>query len=129
MKYLLDTHTLIWYTENDPKLPEIVKTLFLNSNDDFYISIATLWEMSIKIKKGTLIINRNFEEVIELIFSSGFKFLPISYNHTNELLKLPLIHKDPFDRMLVTQTIYEDMVILSKEALFDSYGVKRFWLN
>lgn len=128
MKYLLDTHALIWYSENDPKLPQKVKELFYNSNDEFYISIATIWEMSIKIKKGTLIINRNFDEVIDFIFLSGFKFLPISYQHTKELLKLPFYHKDPFDRMLVTQTIYEDMTILSKEDLFDSYGVKRYWI-
>lgn len=128
MKYLLDTHTLIWYSENDPNLPFKVKELFDDSNSEFYISIATLWEMSLKIRKGTLIINRNFDEVIDLIFNSGFKFLPISYQHIKELLKLPLYHKDPFDRMLISQTIYEDMTILSNEVLFDSYGVKRYWL-
>lgn len=129
MKYLLDTHALIWFSENDPKLPQKVKELLNNHYDEFYISIATIWEMSIKIKKGTLIINRNFDEVINLIFLNGFKFLPISYQHTIELLKLPFHHKDPFDRMLITQTIYEDMIILSKETLFDFYGVKRYWLN
>lgn len=89
-------------SENDPKLPQKVKELLNNPYDEFYISIATIWEMSIKIKKGTLIINRNFDEVINLIFLNGFKFLPISYQHTIELLKLPFHHKDPFDRMLIT---------------------------
>ena len=127
MKYLLDTHALIWFSENDSQLPERVKLLIENYNNEFYISIATLWEMSIKISKGSLIINKTFDEIIKIIFSNGFLFLPITFHHTRELLTLPVIHKDPFDRMLITQTLYENMTIISKEDLFDNYKVNRFW--
>ncbi len=127
MKFLLDTHTLIWFSEDDEKLPLKIRNLFNDNTNEFYISIATLWEMAIKINKGTLLINRSFDEIIELIFLSGFNLLPISHYHTKELLKLPLIHKDPFDRMLITQTKFENMILLSNELLFDFYEIIRMW--
>ncbi len=128
MKLLLDTHALIWFVEDDKNLPESLRSILNNKSNQIFISIGSLWEMSIKISLDKLIINKTFEEVLDLIKSNGFVLLPISEDHLSVLLKLPFIHRDPFDRILVSQSLKENFVFVSRDIIFDSYKVKRIWL-
>ncbi len=127
MKFLLDTHALIWFVEDDEKLPDSLRTILGNKKNQISISIGTLWEIAIKISLEKLVINKTFEEVLQLVKSNGFGILPISEDHLTVLLKLPFNHRDPFDRILANQSLAGDFVFVSKDDVFDSYKVKRLW--
>lgn len=127
MKLLLDTHALIWFVEDDEKLPNSLSTILGNRRNQIFISIATLWEIAIKISLEKLVINKTFEEVLHLIKSNGFEIIPISEDHLSVLLKLPFFHRDPFDRILASQSLVGDFVFVSKDIVFDSYNINRLW--
>ncbi len=118
MNLLLDTHIFIWATQDDPKLPSSIKTLILNA-DCVFISIASLWECSIKIGLNKL--EMNFEKIISMIEHRGFQILPVKLEHLSQLLKLPLIHKDPFDRLLVAQAQVEPLLLQSIDPAVLAY--------
>lgn len=98
---------------------------------EIFISIASLWEISIKTALGKLIINGKYETVIDDINDNSIQILPINFAHTVEQNRLPLHHHDPFDRIIVTQAIFEDMNLISADAGFDEYlkgkAIKRIW--
>lgn len=125
MKILLDTHALIWFVEDDEKLPDSLKVILSQKNNSIFVSVASLWEMAIKISLNKLSISVSFDEVIELVKSNGFEILQISESHLSELLKLPFIHRDPFDRILVAQSSSEDFLFVSRDEIFNSYEVRR----
>ena len=127
MNILLDTHALIWFVEDDEKLPDSLKVILNEKSNSIYISIASLWEMAIKISLNKLSISVSFDEVIELVKSNGFEILQISEFHLSELLKLPFIHRDPFDRLLAAQASFEDLLFVSCDEIFNSYNVRRLW--
>lgn len=127
MKLLLDTHSLIWFVEDDEKLPNSLRNIIGDKKNQIFISIATLWEIAIKISLDKLVINKTFEEVLYLMRSNGFGIIPISEDHLSVLLKLPFFHRDPFDRILASQSLVGDFVFVSKDIIFDSYNVNRIW--
>lgn len=127
MKLLLDTHALIWFVEDDERLPDSLRTILGYKNNQIFLSIATLWEIAIKISLGKLAINKTFEEVLQLMKSMGFEIIPISEDHLSVLLNLPFFHRDPFDRILASQSLVGDFVFVSKDVVFDSYNVNRLW--
>ena len=127
MIFLLDTHALIWFVEDDEKLPDSLRNILGNKKNHIFISIGTLWEIAIKISLEKLVINKTFEEVLHLVKSNGFGILPISEDHLSVLLKLPFIHRDPFDRILASQSLAGGFVFVSKDIVFDTYEVKRLW--
>ena len=132
MKNILDTHTFIWFVEGSPELSKNARNIIENINNDNYISIASLWEMSIKVGLGKLILKvGDFAKIIDSINENGFQILDINFQHTVENSKLPLIHRDPFDRMIISQGIVENMHIIGKDAIFDDYlkdkRIKRIW--
>ena len=127
MDLLLDTHAFIWFSEDSPSLPEISKQLIKNSNNNSFISMASLWEMSIKISLNKLKCSIPFEDLYDLIIENGFEILPISFNHLVKQNQLEYYHRDPFDRLIISQALFEDMLLISKETIFDQYDVKRIW--
>jgi PIN domain nuclease of toxin-antitoxin system len=127
MNLLLDTHALIWFVEGDDTLPEKVKIILNNEKNTVMISIASLWEMVIKISLDKLTIAHSFEQVLSLIYSNGFEILPILPLHLNTLLDLSFFHRDPFDRILAAQSLAENIVLVSKDEIFDSYRINRIW--
>jgi PIN domain nuclease of toxin-antitoxin system len=127
MKYLLDTHALIWFLEGDARLSETAKAIICNDSVDIHVSIVSLWEMAIKLSLGKLKLSQTLEQIMAELLQQNIALLPIQTAHLIPLLSLPFEHRDPFDRLLISQALVEDMGLLSNEALFISYGVDRVW--
>lgn len=127
MKLLLDTHAFIWFVDNDARLPQKTKNQIENINNTIQISIASLWEIAIKISLEKLKISEPLEKIIELIADNGFEILPILPEHIIDISRLEFHHRDPFDRIIIIQGLTENLLIVSKDEIFDKYGVKRIW--
>ena len=125
--YLLDTHALLWYAGNDPRLPLSVAELIADTSVGLVISRATLWEIAIKDSLGKLILPRPYKEWMALVRSFDFQLVEIKDEHLETLLTLPHHHRDPFDRLLIAQAITENLTLLSRDAHFASYPVEVRW--
>ena len=127
MKLLLDTHTVIWFIEKNPRLPNHVRDMLEDESNNIYVSVVSLWEISIKTRQGKLIFNNSLADTALSLRSNGFHFLAIRPDHVYRLDALELHHKDPFDRMLIAQTLASDFVLVGCDEVFDRYGVRRLW--
>ncbi|UYZ61785.1 type II toxin-antitoxin system VapC family toxin [Hymenobacter weizhouensis] len=125
--YLLDTHTLIWYAGNDPRLPAATAELIADTTVSITISRATLWEIAIKDSLGKLILPQPYTQWLQVVRSYDFQVLEITDNHLNQLHTLPHHHRDPFDRLLIAQAISENLTLLSRDAHFSEYPVRVQW--
>jgi len=125
-QFLLDTHTFIWLTEDSPNLPNHLRVM-LNTADLVYVSIASLWEISIKLKLGKLLLKQSYESIGPAIENSDILLLPIDFKDTAQLLNLPLHHNDPFDRILIAQAINYSLAVISTDKKFDAYPIQRLW--
>jgi PIN domain nuclease of toxin-antitoxin system len=123
---LLDTHAFIWYSENDPKLPESVK-IDIENADRVYLSIASLWEIAIKLSIGKLSLRSNYESIESSLEPAGINLLPISFADTVRVMNLPLHHRDPFDRILIAQAIDRSLTLVSCDAAFTAYPIQIKW--
>jgi PIN domain nuclease of toxin-antitoxin system len=127
MKYLLDTHVFIRYAVGDEKLSTNARSI-IESYHERYISIASIWEMAIKISIGHLSFTKPFQEVVNHQFKiNEYQLLPIEFEHLFKLSTLELHHRDPFDRLIISQAIVENISIVSADEVFDSYNIKRVW--
>lgn len=127
MNLLLDTHVLIWFINGDNKLFVKAKNLIKNINNKCYVSIASIWEIALKISLGKLDINGGFDEISSIMDTYEFELLPISYEHIQQLLKLEYHHRDPFDRIIISQGIVENVDIISIDSNFRLYPIKIIW--
>ena len=128
MKLLLDTHVLILSAENPTKLSERVTNLLNDTSNSWVISIASIWEMQIKIQTGKLTLDLPLHELIEIQQQfNELQLLQIKSSHIYALRDLPNHHRDPFDRMLITQAIIENMPLISIDKVFESYSVAKIW--
>lgn len=127
MSYLLDTHTFIWFLEGSDQLSSKARKAIESENAINYVSIATLWEMAIKISLKKLELNMPFEFISDKIAQNGFQILPIAINDTLTLSTLPFHHRDPFDRIIITQCINNKLIAISKDQFFDSYSITTIW--
>jgi PIN domain nuclease of toxin-antitoxin system len=123
---LLDTHTLLWFLNDDIQLPVTVRQR-IEAADDVFVSIASLWEISIKLNIGKLMLTTPFESIDADIAASNIVILPITFADTVRYRSLPLHHRDPFDRMLVAQAIDRDYILVSRDGALDAYGVTLLW--
>ncbi len=123
---LLDTHAFIWYSENDSKLPEPIK-LEIETADRVYVSIASLWEIAIKLSIGKLSLRSNYESIEASLEPAGIILLPISFADTVRIMNLPLYHRDPFDRILIAQAINNSLTLVSCDAAFTAYPIQLRW--
>ncbi|GAB2565917.1 type II toxin-antitoxin system VapC family toxin [Spirosoma areae] len=121
MKYLIDTQIFLWFISGSVELSEKAKEIIEDEGNEIIISIASLWEISIKTALGKLAINGNYETVIDDITENLIEILPISFIHTVEQNRLPFYHKDPFDRIIASQAIVEEMDLISSDLIFDDY--------
>ncbi|MEH1949901.1 MAG: type II toxin-antitoxin system VapC family toxin [Nostoc sp.] len=124
--FLLDTHVFIWLTEKDSSLPENLR-MMINSADIVYLSIASLWEIAIKLNIGKLSLQRSYETIGSALDTSDILIIPISFADTVPIRSFPLHHGDPFDRMLIAQAINHSLIIISRDKKFDAYSVQRMW--
>ena len=119
MKLLLDTHILLWVMQDAPQLGRPARRL-LNDAEAIYVSSVSLWEITIKSALGKLRVDQNeFDAQLEKI---GFAPLPVTWAHTRGLRTLPLLHGDPFDRMLVAQAMSEPLHLLTRDAVLKTYS-------
>ncbi len=123
---LLDTHTFIWLSEDDPNLPTSLRTTIENT-DQVLVSIVSFWEISIKLNIGKISLKEDFNSIETRFQETKFILLPISITDTIQLSHLPTHHKDPFDRILIAQAINRSLPIASRDVAFDVYNVQRLW--
>jgi PIN domain nuclease of toxin-antitoxin system len=116
---LLDTHVVLWWLTDDPTLSDDIKTR-LDHEPDVHLSSATIWEVAIKQAIGKL---KEPADLPERIRDSGFRGLPITFEHAIAAGRLPLIHRDPFDRMLVAQARCEDLTLVTRDVDIKKYEV------
>ena len=128
MKYLLDTHTLLWIVKDDPQLSNKARKCFLDEDNDIYVSIASLWEVAIKLSLNRLTIEQSLNDFYnEHVTGNDIRLLNINIDHLVKLESLEHYHRDPFDRLLACQCLVEKMPIISKDKIFAKYSVKRVW--
>jgi PIN domain nuclease of toxin-antitoxin system len=128
VKILIDTHVFIWYIQNSERLPTSVATLINDGSNEILFSIASIWEMAIKQSTGKLNLGVPYIGFIEKQMRlNNMKLLPISLNHIELVTTLPFHHRDPFDRILIAQSITEDIILLSADSVFSLYPVQRVW--
>ncbi|MBD2456639.1 type II toxin-antitoxin system VapC family toxin [Nostoc sp. FACHB-87] len=120
MNYLLDTHTLLWWLNNDLKLSREAREIISNPENKIFVSAVSAWEISIKKATGKLSAPDNLAEAISV---NCFESLLISIEHGLKAGSLPNYHNDPFDRMLIAQAMSENLIIISRDAQFSQYGV------
>jgi len=127
MPYLLDTHTFLWFISGDKQLPESVVKKIENISEPCYISIASFWEIAIKIQIGKLKLEISLEELYRFAEINQIEIISINEKHLVTLLKLGLIHNDPFDRLIIAQAISEKLIVVTKDKEFKKYKVKQQW--
>lgn len=131
MNLLLDTHAFLWFIDNDPRLSSYSTSLIEDDANSTWLSMASVWEMAIKINLGKLKPldpSIPFETAIRSQLSiNGFHLLSVDISHTARTIGLPMHHRDPFDRLLVAQALQESMAIVSMDTVLDGYGVQRLW--
>ena len=119
MRILLDTHVYLWHVTDDDQLSPEAKSLILAS-ESIHISAATLWEVAIKVRLGKL--REDLADLIDKMEESGFLELPVYSRHTAQVAQLPLLHGDPFDRMLVAQAISESLFLITADSQLLQYS-------
>jgi PIN domain nuclease of toxin-antitoxin system len=128
VKFLLDTQAIIWFNLEDPRLSDVALGRISEDENQIYVSPASYWEMAIKISKGTLKIAVPYDEFWPAgIQNVGLEVLHIDIRHTSQLIDMPFHHKDPFDRLLVAQSLTDGLPIISCDSILDAYGVQRIW--
>ncbi|WP_461246330.1 type II toxin-antitoxin system VapC family toxin [Treponema sp. R6D11] len=127
MDYLLDTHAILWFFNGDDKLPDKAKSIIEVPQHIKYVSMASVWEVGIKVSIGKLEFPENTKGFIYQIKKHGFVLLPISENYIIESETLPLIHRDPFDRLLVATAMSEQMTLISADKNIAQYNVPLVW--
>jgi PIN domain nuclease of toxin-antitoxin system len=128
MNLLLDSHTLLWFVWDDPQLSAAARTLIVDPSNRKLVSLASCWEIAIKVSIGKLSLGEPCATFLPReITQNNFELLPIELRHATAVETLPHHHRDPFDRLLVTQALLEQLPIVSTDGVFDSYGVTRMW--
>ena len=128
MRALLDTHAFLWWVTDDTRLSARARETIGDGANEIYVSAATGWELAIKARLGRLEVPGDFEAFItDQIALNGFRVLAIELAHALRVHGLAGHHRDPFDRILVAQSLIEGLPILSRDAQIAAYGVERVW--
>ena len=128
MRLLLDTHALIWWLAGDAALSVAARTAITDESSEIFVSAASAWEITTKYRIGKLDQAAVLaSDIAGAVAQQGFQELPISLRHAQIAGSLPGPHRDPFDRMLIAQSISETMTLVSQEKLFAPYGVQLLW--
>lgn len=127
MDLLLDTHVVLWFLNGDENLPIRIRQIIESEENIKYFSIASVWEIGIKISIGKLIFDKGLEKLISLILESGFIILPISNQNILTVSNLEFHHRDPFDRILISQAMDNNLHILTFDENIAKYAVKTIW--
>ena len=121
MRLLLDTHVLLWWLSDDRKLAKNAREIIAKTDNDVLVSSASVWEVAIKAALRRLEIE--LDDLEDAIVRNGFRPLPIGLRHAVIAGRLPAVHRDPFDRMLVAQASVEELRVVSHDRVFERYGL------
>jgi PIN domain nuclease of toxin-antitoxin system len=127
MKYLLDTHILLWWFTRPKALPPALLNLLEDRAQKLLVSVAAPWELAIKTNTGKLDAGKILRELATGQLRFELEMVPAELSHVIRAGMLPLHHRDPFDRLMVAQALELGIPIISRDAVFDLYGVKRVW--
>ncbi|NCD35306.1 MAG: type II toxin-antitoxin system VapC family toxin [Spartobacteria bacterium] len=128
MNILLDTHAYLWFLAGDDSLSAKARGAIESSDNTKFVSIASLWEITIKYRLGKLELEEDLRDVIaEYVSKNGFNLLPIEIEHLLVLNQLPMHHRDPFDRILISQCIADGMACISVDGAFKEYSLNVVW--
>ena len=128
MRVLLDTHAFLWWIEDATTLSKKARSAIGDPDNECMLSLASCWEMAIKLSLGKLRIPGAIERFIpEQLAANAFRQLAIDFRHVARVAALPFHHRDPFDRLLAAQAIEERCAIVSVDPIFRKYGVTRIW--
>ena len=127
MDCLLDTHTFLWFIAGSSELSLKAKEIILNPENKKFVSIVSFWEIAIKLKLEKIQLDMSFKELKNQAVINGFRILPILFEETLKLTTLELHHCDPFDRMLISQALQNEFIIISKDPEFNKYTKNVTW--
>jgi len=127
MDVLLDTHTFIWFIEGDSQLPKKAREIIKDISNKCFVSIASIWEIAIKISLDKLELNGNLDDLAQIISDFEFELLPISIDHIIGITSLPFHHRDPFDRLIIAQARAEKTPIITSDSQIKNYPIQTIW--
>ncbi|BAZ37502.1 hypothetical protein NIES4101_34250 [Calothrix sp. NIES-4101] len=128
MRLLLDTHAFLWFIEGNLNLSDSARQLIEDENNQRFLSIASLWEISIKVSIGKLELGISFTEFFQQqVYGNAIALLEIQAEHLDILANLPFYHKDPFDRLIIAQSIVENIPLVTKDGAFTNYPIVLLW--
>lgn len=125
--YLLDTNALLYFLYDSEKLSKKASDIIYRNNEKISVSIVSMWEIAIKSSIGKLEIKSSISKIAETCENEQFDILPIKPFHLDEIKRLPKIHGDPFDRLIISQAVSENLVIITKDGTIPLYNVKVLW--
>lgn len=124
MRLLIDANCLLWWVSDPTKLSDVAREAIAADTNDISVSVGSLWEIAIKRGLGKLRFPHDFATVLR---DEEFALLPITYAHLGALESLPLLHRDPFDRLLIAQSVADNLPIVTADRTVALYAVKTFW--
>jgi PIN domain nuclease of toxin-antitoxin system len=127
MNYLLDTHVIIWAASNHDELSDTARSIIIDPGSTKYVSIVSVWETAIKLETSKLNIVGGLPEFYRMIDDNGFIQLNIERAYADCLMRLPMIHRDPFDRMLIATAIAEGLTLVTIDGNIQKYDMRQIW--
>ena len=121
MRFLIDTHIFLWHIDGNPKLNQNVAAVIEDPENNIYLSIGSIWEITLKVSKGKLPGHHSILNLKEYLAKSKFEILQISFSHLEQIEILKSIHGDPFDRLIVAQAISEKLVLITDDEVMKQY--------
>lgn len=128
MRLLLDTHSFLWFIGGDTSLSARARSLIEDDRNEVFLSVASLWEIAIKVSLGKLRLEQSFDLLIpQQLSSNHIELCAITVQNASVVASLPFHHRDPFDRLLIAQALVEQLPVISHDSAFDAYAVQRIW--
>jgi PIN domain nuclease of toxin-antitoxin system len=127
MAFLLDTHAFLWFVSGDNQLPASIRDKIKDIHQPCFLSVASLWEITIKKQIGKLTLDISLEELFNYADRNQIEIIPINYEHLLVLSKLPHYHTDPFDRLIISQAIAENLILITRDKGLKKYMVEQQW--
>ena len=127
MDYLLDTHTALWLFEGNDKLPQNTRDIIFDSENEIYVSIVSAWEIAIKVSLNKLDFDGGSAAFLSAIEANNINLLGVESDYVKMIEKLPFMHKDPFDRLIIATALAEDLTIITIDENIQKYDVGWIW--
>jgi PIN domain nuclease of toxin-antitoxin system len=128
MNLLLDTHAFLWFIAGNSSLSRKARAAIEDQNNGVLLSVASLWEIAIKVSLGKITLSESFDKFIpEQLTANGIELIDISVEHTALVANMPFHHRDPFDRLIAAQAKVENIILVSSDEIFDAYEIPRLW--